>query len=632
MLTFLRNHSKSWLVLALFGLLILSFGLWGVADVYTPGQMGRDIVAEVGDAEITGSEFSREYQSNLNEFSRTFGQLDGNEFLRRGIAEQALSRLINLAAMRQAADDLGLAGGEEALQRAVRDMPAFQGPDGRYDANVARNVLANSGFSEQQFLHALRGDLIREQLVGSLVGEPPAPSAVAQRLWRHREETRSGTLVRIDPSAVEGVEAPDDAAVRAWYEENRQEFMAPEFRKLTAVVLTREAIAEEIEVSDERLREAFDARAESLGRPERRAVSQILASDRETAERLHARLREGQTFDALKQAAPGLGARVVDLGEVTRAGLPLDELADAVFDLDEGGVSAPVESPLGWHLLHVTGVEPAEEAQFEEVRDELRRELAAEQALDGMFEMANRLEDEVAGGATLEEAARVLDLPTDTVGPVDREGTTPEGDKADVPVGSDLLQEAWNLQQGGLSGLLEGGTDTFYMVRVDEVTPPAQQPLEAVRAEVERAVLEHRRMEAARQRAEALRERAAGGAALDSLGAGDTVSLGPVTRDAGEGTAEPAVLSALFDMDQGETRVVETPDGFVLLELASVTPPTEAANADALAQIRNALRQQIAANLGVEFNNALRERYRANVNQQLFNAIVSPDAGAPAGF
>ena len=77
---------------------------------------------------------------------------------------------------------------------------------------------------------------------------------------------------------------------------------------------------------------------------------------------------------------------------LTRAGLPFPELEEAVFSLKEGANSAPVKSPLGWHLFHVTDVEPGSTKTLDEVRDDLGQSLALEKAVDNMFELANRLD------------------------------------------------------------------------------------------------------------------------------------------------------------------------------------------------------------------------------------------------
>lgn len=634
MLQFLRKHSKSWLVLALFGLLILSFGLWGVADVYSPGQMGRDIVAEVGDSEITGSEFQREFQRNVNQFAQTFGQLDSDQFLRQGIAEQTLARLINLAAMDQAGSDLGLTVSADALRRAIRETPSFQGSDGRYDPNIARNVITGSGFSEAAFSRLLAGDLMREQLVGSLVGNPPAPDAIVDPLWRYREERRTGAMLPVPLPATGAVAAPDAAALQAYYEENRDRFMAPEYRRLSAVVLARADIAGEIAIDDDTVRQAFDQRAEALGTPERRRVDQLLAPDAATAEILAGRLAEGATFEGLAETD---GVQRIDLGMVTAADLPIEEIADAVFAAAPGTVTAPVESPLGFHLLRVGAVEPGVPALFADHREAIARELAEEQALDRMFELANRLEDELGGGGTLEEAARVLGLTPATIGPVDSRGNGPDGTAlTDIPVGPALLREAWQLEDGATSGLLEGETDQFYVVRVDAVIPPALRPFADVEDAVRSAVIDARRRAAAETRGTALLERAQSGETLERLAGeagGSATAIGPVTRAAGEtGGVDPAVLSALFAMKADESRLVATATGYALVRLTAVSPPSRGESGSARAQISADISAQLTANIGSQFNDALREQYGVSVNQLLLDAIVNPDAAANAQY
>src|SRR5512147_1515381 len=53
MLQSIRNQAKSWVVFILFGLLILSFGIWGIADIFRPGVSNKTTVASVGDIDIS---------------------------------------------------------------------------------------------------------------------------------------------------------------------------------------------------------------------------------------------------------------------------------------------------------------------------------------------------------------------------------------------------------------------------------------------------------------------------------------------------------------------------------------------------------------------------------------------------
>src|SRR6202035_1883535 len=87
-------------------------------------------------------------------------------------------------------------------------------------------------------------------------------------------------------------------------------------------------------------------------------------------------------------------------------------VADAAFALPEGGVSAPVNGRFGTALVHVVKIEPEKMRPFEEV----------ERAKPAIQNLYDKVEDERAGGLSLEEVGKKLKLNARTIDAIDRSG------------------------------------------------------------------------------------------------------------------------------------------------------------------------------------------------------------------
>ena len=76
MLRGLRKASSNWLgkaiMAAVVGFLIISFGIWGIADVFRGG--GRATVATVGNTEISAEQFRKHTRTELQQFQRQVGR------------------------------------------------------------------------------------------------------------------------------------------------------------------------------------------------------------------------------------------------------------------------------------------------------------------------------------------------------------------------------------------------------------------------------------------------------------------------------------------------------------------------------------------------------------------------------
>ena len=225
----------------------------------------------------------------------------------------------------------------------------------------------------------------------------------------------------VESSSIADVPEPTEEDLQAYHEAHQDRFTAPQYRALTFITLEPKDLVGEVEVSEEQIETEYQARLESYRTPERRTVEQLLASDRETIEAAARRLQEGGSFAEVAEAMSEDGVSFDDLGSVTRGDLP-GSVAAAVFEQAEGELAAPVESPFGWHLFRVSRIEPEVVVPLAEVHDELAEELALAEARDRLPALATRLDDELAAGVPLDEAAAAVGLTAKTLAAVDRAG------------------------------------------------------------------------------------------------------------------------------------------------------------------------------------------------------------------
>lgn len=606
----------------LFGLLIASFAVWGIGDIFRGGGRVR-AVAEVGSQKITDQEFSRTLSRELNRLSNRLGQrLDMEQARALGLPDQVLGQMISRALFDLKAADEGIIVTDEQVARRIQEEPAFRGDLGTFDRNLFIQTLRVSGLSEQEYVESLRRDIVRERLAGAAVSAVAAPKTLAETLYRYREEQRSARVLTVPNGSVTEVPEPEESALQAFHEEFADRFMAPELRSVTLVQLRARDLAKEINVSEDDLRAEFEFRKNDLAVPERRRVEQIVLSDEATAGRAAARLDAGAEFAAV--AEEFTGGAPIELGEVAPGDLP-DELSEAIFALDAKTISAPVRTELGWHILHVTEIEPGRAADFDAVRDQLAEQLAMRQAVDSIVSIANQLDDELAGGATLEEAAAALDLPVRKIDAVDREGRDADGNAiADLPT-SRFLEVAFETQPGEESLVIETGEADYFVLRVDGVTPAKLRPLEEVRDAVVELWRESQRARIARERAEALAERAREGTSLEDLAAeeGYEVTTTDPVRRFDSGTLPPAMTSKLFQLKAGDVATVAGADGHSIVELGKIVPAEPAANPDAVAELQTALGATMQNDVLDQLVASLQADYGVTVNQALLDDVLA---------
>ena len=624
MLQSLRKSAASLVIKLLAFLLVASFAVWGISDTYIFGQVGST-VAEVGKREITVPVLQRAFRREVDRL-RQFN-IDEQKAREIGLLDQTLNRLVSTTLIESAAQDLGMVIGKSSLREEIRKQFG-----GTVDTTQFQNALRNNGLSEGQYLAQLSGDMIRSQYLESLTVPARAPNQLADRLYRWREEKREAEwfTVPVDPNSP--VRAPSDQELEAYYKANQQNYKAPEFRSARYVHIDPAAQAKDITVSEDKLKSAYEDRLDSLVVPESRTVLQMLLPDMATAEKARTRLNAGEDFIAVAKDLAGQDESATRLGTVTRKDLP-DELAEKVFTLSKGVVSEPVQGPFGLQLLKIVEIAPGKTPTLEEVRPMLTKELAREEAIDAVFDLANRLEEAIGGGAKLDEAARELGLTVHTLKAVSADGR----DRSDKPVaelpGPPFLETLFATAQGEDSLLTEAAENAFFILHVDAVVPSEVRSLDTVRDEVREDWKQAERWKMARATAKSLVERLNAGAKIAEISGKSGYKLrssGAFNR-AGQGLTagmSPELASALFDAAAtGHTAMADGRDGVQVAQLKAISKAAVESDRKGVEALANTLQAGIAGDVAGQLDMALRKRHDVKIDRRVLNYYFYRDAG-----
>ena len=631
MLNVLRQKAGSWVVKVLLLLLVLSFAIWGIGDVFF-GGVQNPTVATVGSSEISATELADAFNRSFNNLQQRFGgNIDREQAIQLGLMQQSLQDLIARRLIDLRARDMGLTVADDTLRQLVTEDPVFQS-GGRFDRDRFEQLLRASGMTEQGYLASLRQDVVRSTLTSSLAGPVAVPRTLVDAIYRYRNEQRRGRYVAIPASSITDPPQPGEEDLAAFHEANQDQFTTPEYRRLSFITLAPEDLVDEVEVSQEEIAAEYQARAESYRTPERRSVEQLLAPDEATIEKAAAQVAEGTGFGEVAEALVDEGVSADTLDQITASDLPPGP-AEAIFALGEGELSKPVKSPFGWHLFKVTEVLPEEVVPLVEARDELARELALAEARDRLPDLATRLDDELAAGVGLAEAAAAVGLEVKSVPAVDARGIAPDSARPEaLPAWPEFLQIAFETPAGEVSLLEETESGTYFVVQVDEVVPPRVKPVDEVRPQLVEGWQAEKRRELARERAQELLRQAQDGAALDELAVAQNLTVSPIEplKRAEAGTDQgvtQAAVRALFATPPGEVadEVAALGDRFAVVASEEVIAADPAADPDGVERLAAELEADMQTDLIAQFEAQLRRDYPVEIDAAAINRVIGAD-------
>ena len=575
MLVAVRKFAKSWVAAVLIGLLIVSFALFGINDVFTGGA-SNDVVT-AGSRKVSTADFKREFDSFRKGAEQQVGQPITNEMAAaNGLDTRVLNEVASREAFGEMLDKIGIRPSDSLITRELQKIPAFfDQVSGRFDKNLYAQRLNENGLTPAAFELIMRDQVAGSHLVSALANGLRVPRAYTALGAIYAMESRDVGYFTIDPRSVTAPALPTDAQLTALMKENAAALTRPEFRTLTLVRFSPAMISANLPVDPAELQKRFEFRRDTLSQPETRSLVQIPAKDAAAAQAVAARMAKGEDPGAI---AKSLGVDAITYADKPRTAIADPKVGQAAFALPVGQVS-PVKGDLGFAVIRVSKVTPGQAVTLEQIRPQLEAELRKDAAAEKVYEMTQAYDDAHSGGANLAESAKKANVPTFTIGPVSAQGAGPQGQPMSG-VNPKLLATAFSLPQGGESGVEEAGNGEYYAVRVEQITPKSLPPLAEVKPQLVRVWMMREMVKRLQAKADELAARVRKGETLEAVASSIGARVGRATgldrRNAGQNPAlSQDALVKTFGAKTGEVYTAEAPTfGLVVAKLEAVRAPT----------------------------------------------------------
>ncbi len=636
-----RKYARYVILFILFGMLIVSFGLWGVGDmlkvvgrsseVAHVGGTKIPLYGWLGGAPVYATEVREQFNRQLEAIQRQTGQRPEQEqALRYGLHVRALEEVIQRTVLDYAIREFGLIVSDEEVRAAIARNPAFQGTGGSFDPLLYRNRLQQARISEPQFVLDMRREIAASQLFGAVRADGLAPVSLRDQIFKLESEKRTAETIYIPDAIVVDVPKPTPEQLNSYFEANKAKFQIPEFRAFSYVMITVDDVQSQVAVTSDAVRQEYEARAAEFGTPEKRDVDQAMTDTQDKAKAIIAAAQGGKSLEDAAKEVTGNADGVIKLGLVTKKDLPPGPLADGIFGLPEGIAPAPIQSPLGWHIVRINKIEAGKAVPFDEVKEKLEKDLKAQQAPDLLIKLVTDFERTLSKTQSMKGAAEDLGLKVRTYENVDARGQDASGKQVVIgPASAELVQAAFATRESAESDLLETPRGEYFIVRTDRITPARAPTLAEVEDRVVAAWQNEERRKLADTKVTDALEKANAGTDFATLAKDlglEARMAKPVTRfeaDAGNYLSQPVVVE-LFKLAPDKTASVRTAEGSVLVRVKSIEAPDLSKDKDQLDRFGKQLDTMVANDLILQLIAALRAKYGVTVDEAAFQATFAP--------
>ncbi|MGI9025369.1 MAG: SurA N-terminal domain-containing protein [Burkholderiaceae bacterium] len=648
MFDFIRSHQRL-MQLILLILIVPSFVFFGIQG-YDRMHQNTQGVATVGGQTITQGELDNAQRDQLARMRQSYGpNVDTALFDTPESRAQTLNGLIAQQVLFQQAQKQSLGTSDRRLQETIMGIPALQ-ENGRFSSDRYQALLAQQGMTPAVFETRLRQDLALQQLSTAIEESVIVPQKVIDRfagLVAQRRDV-SQTVLKVADFAPRVKLAPD--AVQKEYDAHPGDYMTPETVKAEYIVLSADALARQVNVSEQDARGFYEQNRKRYEVPEERRASHILiaaAKDASDADKAKAKVKAEEVL-AKVRANPSDFAKFAkqyseDPGSATNGG-DLDYLGRgatvppfeaALFSLKDKEISGLVQSDFGYHIIELTGIKPAQAKAFESVRSEIeteiRKQLAQKKFTDAAEAFANGVYEQ---GDSLAPTAKKFDLKVMTAENVMR---TPAAaaDAANPLSNAKLLASLFSadsLKNRHNTEAIEISPGTLVSARVTDYKPAAKKPIAEVADAIKAKLVDEQAKKLVDEAGKAkLAQLRSGGNAKDASGAASFGAVKTVSRLERSDLA-PEAVAEIFKADASHlpayAGIAMPSGGYAIYQISGVS---SASSQDP--NRRTALAQSIAKQLGaIEFDgylSDLRNRTKVKVNAP-YAAMIEKANTAPA--
>lgn len=559
MLQTIRDRTQGAIVVAIVGLISLTFILWGVESYINAAK--RVIVAKVDGDEIPIEEFQKALQRFRRQAESMLGEaFNAADWDKPEVKTKALDELINDRVLSRLVKDARVRVTNQQLAQQLLQIPAFQDESG-FSRSLYEQRVTAMGFSQLGFEQQLRSDMAKSQLRNGVAASEFVTREEAQKLAALRKQKRDIGYAVIPAAEIDKQLSVSDAEISSYYEAHKEDYRTLEKASVEYLEISAAELAAKVEINDDKLRQYYDANPAAYTLTEERNANHILVQLTPDADAAATTAAQAKTQDVLKRAQAGEDFEKLakelsdDVGSKAEGGATgffgrgamAPEFEEAAFKLKPGEISQPVRTKFGWHIIKLKDIKAGGLQAFDKVRADVDAAYRSAEAQKAFFEQSEQFSNLVYEHAdSLSVAADSLGLTVHKTEVLSKEEFARKfSDKA-----ASAIFTAEVLSEGMNSEPIELPDNRVIAVRVIEHIPAAIPELAQVKAKVEDAVRNDQRRQLTEALGKEMIERLRKGESVDDVvkgrGFGWEQEVG-ATRESGD--INRAVLRAAFSTE-----------------------------------------------------------------------------------
>ena len=460
MLQGLRKGSKHPVAKILLGLVLIAFAGLGLGSFIPSLQMKREYI-KAGETDIGIQEISNEFNKIRAELSPN---TTINEAIEAGLLDYLVNHLVDEALVMEEARILNLRVTRDQQKDILSKDKFFQDENGQFSSTKFQTALLRSGMTESRYLELIDRMLIKKQLTDSISSSAFIPKRVIEIIAKNTLEKRNGTSISFQIKPIETIKSPSENELKEFFDNSSKSWLEPSRRVANYIYLDPNDYSQDIIIDENTLLEEYKIRKSDYFKDETRTLEQLIFSNQEDA--LNA-------LDIIKNNIENFSTlfpeKLISIDDIAKSELP-EKLAEPVFKAQTNDVSEPIETEFGFHIFKLMSVNPAKEPNLNEIKDQVKKDIQYDKAIDLIYDLANKLDDGFADGSSIQDEAQKHNLIKKSTEPIDINGFNQNREKSDIdPINNKLfLETLWSANEETIPTVIEAGENKFFALELEK--------------------------------------------------------------------------------------------------------------------------------------------------------------------
>ena len=409
MLQKLRNLTNTIFVKLIICLLVLSFALWGIGDIFRSKL--TEHIAKVGGFSVSKEYLDYRTEILRNQYSQYFNDADINPGLIQNIA---LRNIIREKVVDFEAKNLGYKTDNELVFSVIRNDSNFLDEEGKFSQIRFRNYLLSNNVTEKMLFNNLSKDIISNIINDSFTNNSINFPGLQKLESNFINEERTVSLIKIKiPKVAPDTGNPTESELLDMYSKYKEDYIFPETRDFQMITFGCKQFLDKANIDDASVKAEYEQNIDKYQIPEKRKVRQLFSKSEELIKKAYDDLVSGEDFIKISNTLD-MKDKDVNLGLLSKNTLYAN-FVEPVFGANISEYTTPIKGPFGWHIFQIDEIKKGKKLLFSDVKKEIFTSLQKQKACNLASEYFSKAEDDIAAGVGIEDIAKNYNLTVEEI-------------------------------------------------------------------------------------------------------------------------------------------------------------------------------------------------------------------------